>query len=109
MKVEVMPGYHVDTKSKAPFYPGEKFDLDDKEARRLITAGVVKEAKAGKEESAGGPGGPGESAPLNVPKTVELVVAAQTNEELDKLAENEGRKGVLDAIAKRRAELTSPE
>lgn len=43
--------------------------------------------------------------PLNVPKTVELVQAAATLEELDKLAEGEERKGVADAIAKRRLEL----
>jgi hypothetical protein len=111
MKVEVLPGYHVDTKKrKEPYFPGEKLDLDDQEANRLITAGVVKEAKAGKDESSGGSGGgSGEGAPLNVPKTVELVVAAQTIEELDKLVEGETRKGVLDAIAKRRAELTPAE
>jgi predicted 3-demethylubiquinone-9 3-methyltransferase (glyoxalase superfamily) len=45
---------------------------------------------------------------LNVAQTVELVVAAQTIEELDTLAQGEERKGVMDAIAKRRAELTKP-
>lgn len=47
--------------------------------------------------------------PLNVTQTVELVAAAQSIEELDKLAEGEGRKGVLDAIDKRRAELATKE
>lgn len=57
--------------------------------------------------SAGGEGGEGK--PLNVAQTVELVVAAATIEELDKLAKGEERKGVLDAIAKRRTELTPAE
>ena len=43
--------------------------------------------------------------PLNVAKTVEQVQAAATLEELDTLAEGETRKGVLDAITKRRTEL----
>ncbi len=106
MRVEVNPGYHVDTAlRKKPFYPGEQFNLDDdKEGRRLVTAGVVTEIKGGKEEP---PGGPGDNTPLNVPKTVELVQAAQTNEELDKLAEGEDRKGVKTAIELRRKELAA--
>jgi hypothetical protein len=47
------------------------------------------------------------SAGLNVPKTIELVQAAAAVEELDKLADGETRKGVLDAIAKRRIELAA--
>ena len=46
---------------------------------------------------------------LNVAQTVELVAAAATVEELDKLAEGETRKGVLDAITKRHAELAPAE
>jgi len=42
---------------------------------------------------------------LNVPDTVAQVQAAATVEDLDVLAEGEDRKGVLDALAKRRAEL----
>jgi hypothetical protein len=105
MRVEVNPGWHVDTAlRKKPFYPGEQFGLDDdKEANRLIRAGVVTAVKG---EAPGASGGGGQ---LNVTKTVELVVAAQTIEELDKLAEGETRKGVQDAITKRRAELTPPE
>jgi hypothetical protein len=45
--------------------------------------------------------------PLNVQETVALVNTA-TVEELDKLAEGETRKGVLDAIEKRRAALSAP-
>ena len=41
----------------------------------------------------------------NVPTSVAQVQAAATIEALDALAEGEDRKGVLDAIAKRRAEL----
>jgi hypothetical protein len=106
MKVEVMPGYHVDTKlRKEPFFPGEKFDLDDKEGRRLSDLGVVKEVNGGKEGSGDSTG----NSPLNVAKTVELVAAAQTIEELDKLAEGETRKGVLTAIELRRKDLTATE
>lgn len=47
--------------------------------------------------------------PLNVDQSVELVKAAQTIEELDKLGENESRNGVIKAIAKRRAELAPAE
>lgn len=51
----------------------------------------------------------GEQKTLNVAQTVELVAAVATVEELDKLAEGETRKGVLDAITKRRNELTPAE
>lgn len=54
-------------------------------------------------ESSGSQGG--EQKALNVAQTVELVASAATIEELDKLAEGETRKGVLDAITKRRSEL----
>lgn len=56
-----------------------------------------------------GTSNPGKPQALNVAKTVELVQAAATIEELDKLAVNEERKGVMDAIAKRRSELGAPE
>ena len=46
---------------------------------------------------------------LNVADTVKLVLEAQSIEELDKLAEGETRKGVNDAIAKRRLELAPPQ
>ena len=105
MRVEVQTGYHLITKLRvAPFYPGETLDMDDKEARRLIDAGVVKETSG---EAAAGSGSQ-EKRP-NVGDTVALVQAAQTIEELDKLAEGETRAGVLPAIDKRRAELETPE
>ena len=44
---------------------------------------------------------------LNVPDTVALVLAATTLEELNTFAEGEDRKGVLDAIAKKGAELAA--
>jgi len=54
---------------------------------------------------------PGTPAPtrFNVVDTVKLVEAAATLEELDKFKENEDRKGVLDAIAKKEKELTPAE
>jgi len=45
----------------------------------------------------------------NVADTVVLVQAAATIEALDQLAADETRKGVLDAIDKRRAELSQPQ
>lgn len=48
--------------------------------------------------------GPGSARP-NAAASIELVKAAAAAEDLDKLAEGEDRKSVLDAIAKRRAEL----
>jgi hypothetical protein len=104
MRVIVKPGYHVDTKlRKKPFYPGEEFDVDDKEGTRLIKAGVVKMAGEPVAESGGS------ANTLNVAKTCELVAAAQTIEELDKLADGESRKGVQTAIELRRKELTTAE
>ena len=102
MRVEVKPGCHISTAlRKKPFYPGEQFEVEEKEATRLIDGGFV---KAVKEESTGDSG----SGPLNVAKTCELVAAAQTAEELDKLAEGESRKGVQTAIELRRKELAVP-
>jgi len=44
----------------------------------------------------------------NVGESVALVQAAVDSQALDLLAEGETRKGVLDAIVKRRAELANP-
>lgn len=97
MRVEVNPGYIVDTAlRKKPFAPGEQFNVDDQEGRRLVEHGAVT-AVANESGEGGGK--------LNVAKTIELVVAACFVSELDKLAEGETRKGVLDAIDKRRKEL----
>lgn len=53
-------------------------------------------------------GGQGQKAQKkNVADTVALVVAATTAEELAALGEGEDRKGVLDAIAKRSAEIAA--
>jgi hypothetical protein len=43
---------------------------------------------------------------LNATDTIALVLAATTIDALDQMANGESRKGVLDAIAKRRLELT---
>lgn len=59
-------------------------------------------------EDSGGSGG-GQQQPLNAAQTIELVNAAATIDELDKLADGETRKGVLDAITKRRAALAPAE
>jgi len=96
MKVEVLPGWHVPTGlRKKPFFPGETLELDDKEGGRLIKAGVVKEVKV----AAGG------SQPLNVAETVKLIMEIDDAAELAKFLEGESRKGVLDAITKRTAQL----
>jgi len=99
MSVTVNPGFHVITPDKT-YQPGESLELDGKEAKRLSDAGIVTAV-----EGKGSEGG----QPLNVTQTVELVMAVQTIEELDKLAEGETRKGVQTSIEKRRAELTPPE
>ena len=44
---------------------------------------------------------------LNATDTIALVQAATTTDALDQLASGESRKGVLDAIAKRRIDLAS--
>lgn len=78
---------------------GETIDLDETAAAPLLIAGAIGEATgAASTQSSGGKS-------LNVAQTVELVKAAQTVEELDKLAEGETRKGVLDAITIRKTEL----
>lgn len=102
MKIEVQPGYHVDTRlRKEPFYPGEQFNLDDeKEARRLIDLGVVKEVT---DESKGG--SKTGTLAVNVTKAGELIAAVSTIEELEELTIGDERKGVQDAKAKRLTEL----
>lgn len=45
----------------------------------------------------------------NAANSIELVKAAATGEDLDKLAEGEERKSVIEAITKRRAELAPTE
>jgi hypothetical protein len=99
MRLEVQPGYNVDTKlRKTPFFPGEQFDLEDeKEARRLIDLGVVKET-TGEEGAA-----PGPQTPLNVTETGKLIAVA-IFADLAKFRGDE-RQGVINAIAKREKEL----
>jgi hypothetical protein len=97
MKVEVLPGHSVVTEKKT-HSPGESLTLEDADARRLVGKKIVKESEsqpAGKQ--------------LNVAETVKLVDAAESVEALDALAATDERKGVLDAIAKRRAELEKTE
>jgi len=82
---------------EATDHPDNRFTADQlkilKEESMLV---VVEVADEGKPQV------------LNVPKTIELVQAATSIEELDALAENETRKGVVDAITKRRTELEAP-
>lgn len=92
MTYEVNPGYSVVT-PKQTFLPGETLELDDKEGKRLVDAGIVKESK----EAAG--------KALNATDTIALVQQASL-EDLEVIARDEKRKTVVDAIEKRRAELT---
>ena len=82
---------------EATEYPDDRFtkeELTVLDAEKMLVVEII-------------PGGLGKKEyELNVPKTVELVTAAETIEALDDLAKDETRKGVLDAIEKRRAELT---
>jgi len=77
-----------------PYMPGDIVEMDEKEARGLIKAGVLGES----DELGGGRG-------LNATKTIELAKAATTNAELDELALGETRKTVLMAIETRRFDL----
>lgn len=77
-----------------PYLPGDTVTMLPEEAEALIANGVLGEGIAGSEK-----------APLNVADTVKLVQEASTVEELDVLNAGETRKGVLEAIAKRRTEL----
>ena len=78
-------------------YPDDRFSKEELEALRAepqLVVGILEEKKS--------------TPPTrpNVPNTVKLVEAAETAEVLDELAKDEDRKGVTDAIAKRRDELT---
>jgi len=60
------------------------------------------------DDSGSSSSGAGTGKQPNVSETVALVQQAASFEELDKLAEGETRKGVLDAITKRRGEVKPP-
>lgn len=92
MTYEVNPGYSVVTPKKT-YLPGETLELDDKEGKRLVDAGIVKEAK---EEG---------GKALNATDTIALVQQANLAD-LEVIARDEKRKTVIEAIDKRRAELT---
>ena len=77
-----------------PYLPGDTVAMTAEEAVDLIATGIIGEAVPGTE-----------NARLNVADTVKLVQAATTIEEIDNLAEGETRKGVLEVITSRRAEL----
>lgn len=95
MNVEVLPGHSVLT-PEGSYSPGQELALDEKEAHRLIAAGIVKPAAAATE--------PGQKA--NAAETIKLVEAA-TLDELEQLAAGDERKTVVAAIAKRRQELAA--
>lgn len=79
-------------------YPvGSEVELTEEQAAALQLVEVVGDAISGSEASSG--------KQLNVDQTVEVVKAAQSEEELIKLMEGETRKGVLNAIAARAQEL----
>lgn len=96
MNVIVNPGYHLITPGKT-HQPGEAVELDDAEAKRLIASGVVRAAETGSSNSS-------EGKPLNATQTVELVLATETIEALETFSADT-RKTVMDAVAKRKAEL----
>ena len=75
-------------------YPDGKFTPDQIKILQADPMLVVELVPAGKT--------------LNAADTIALVQAATTGEALDQLANGETRKGVLDAIAKRRIDLTPP-
>jgi hypothetical protein len=82
--------------SKQPTeYPDDRFNADELEQLNAEANLVVEIANADKRP--------------NVKESTKLVAAAETLEDLDQLAAGEDRKGVLDAIDKRRAELTEPQ
>ena len=76
------------------YMPGDTVTMTPEDAEPLVATGILGEGIPGTE-----------NARMNVPGTVKLVEAAGTVEELDALNAGETRKGVLDAIAKRRTEL----
>ena len=84
-------------------YPDNRFTAEQLKILQAEPMLVVQVVDGG-----AGQGGKAEqSKRLNVPDTVALVLAATTLEELNTFAEGEDRKGVLDAIAKRGAELAA--
>lgn len=82
-------------------YPDSRFsakELKILQAEPMLVVDVV---------AGGKPAGSEAEKQLNVGDTVALVLAAATVEELDKFADDT-RKGVIDAVAKRRADLAGP-
>jgi hypothetical protein len=95
--------------SKDSIAPGEVFDPAEKgistaDIKALLASGDISAAHELQEEPGNAPG-----KKPNVAETLLLIAAAQTVEDLDKLAEGEARVTVLPAIAARRAELAPPE
>ena len=95
--------------SKDSIAPGETFDPAEKgispaDVKALFNAGQI---QAAPEEF--GTSTKSASGKPNVAATLELIAAALTIEDLDKLAEGEERKSVLPAIEARRSELASPQ
>lgn len=78
-------------------YPNDRFTADELVQLKNEPMLVVQVTDGG------GSGRP------NVQASIALIQAATTIEELDKLATGEERKGVQDAIAKRRSELATKE
>lgn len=119
-----MPKYQAESSvfhtSKDCIPPGAVFDpeqvgLSADSIKGLLAGGYIRPAAEGAAITyPTGPAAeiesPKEKKPTapNVAATLELIAAAQTIEELDKLAEGEERKSVVPAIEKRRAELTPP-
>jgi hypothetical protein len=86
-------------------YPDDRFtkaELDTLQAEpMLVVAIVANEANDGKKENP-------KPRSLNVGKTVELIVAAKTLEDLEAIVAGDERRGVMDAAEKRRTELNQP-
>jgi len=99
MKYKVKEGHSVVTDKT--YLPGEDVELSDADAKRLIKQGIVAKPKdpAKKVES-------GNQKP-SVEQRIQLVKAAATIEELDKLADGETAKTVKAAIEEHRKELTA--
>ncbi|WP_027714903.1 HI1506-related protein [Desulfuromonas sp. TF] len=88
--------------SKAPTdYPADKFTRDQLRGLKAEPMLTVEEIETEEKEKA--PPRP------NAAESIKLVVVAATLEDLDKLAEGEERKTVLEAIEKRRQELSAPQ
>lgn len=80
------------------YQPGGTIELDDQAAAELLACGAIGPAVATTERKTERP---------NVKETVKLVEAAESLADLEKLAEGEDRKGVLEAIEKRGQELAA--